>query len=73
MYLYKPGLTCAELRVPKGNRAFKVQDWPLALAHYSTAMQIDPSNHLYPLNRSLVYLKQSKCVRLARSAVRFAS
>ncbi|GAA5969171.1 hypothetical protein JCM3765_005746 [Sporobolomyces pararoseus] len=47
----------AEASKTAGNAAFKSQDYPLALSHYSTAIQLDPSVSTYPLNRSLVYLK----------------
>ncbi|GAA5975651.1 hypothetical protein JCM21900_001449 [Sporobolomyces salmonicolor] len=41
----------------QGNDAFKDNNLPLALAHYSTAVQRDPSVSTYFLNRSLVHLK----------------
>lgn len=41
----------------QGNEAFKQQKYPLALAHYSTAVKLDPSAFTYPLNRSAVHLK----------------
>ncbi|KAK4047663.1 hypothetical protein OIO90_006092 [Microbotryomycetes sp. JL221] len=41
----------------KGNAAFQQGNFQLALAHYTTAIAIDPSLHTLPLNRSLVYLK----------------
>ncbi|GAA5984041.1 hypothetical protein JCM5350_005001 [Sporobolomyces pararoseus] len=47
----------AEASKTAGNAAFKAQNYPLALSHYSTAIQLDPSVSTYPLNRSLVYLK----------------
>ncbi|GAA5916665.1 hypothetical protein JCM8208_005522 [Rhodotorula glutinis] len=40
-----------------GNAAFKAQQWELALAHYSTAIQLDPSIATYPLNRAAVHLR----------------
>lgn len=42
----------------KGNQAFKLGDHPLAIAHYTTAIALDPSEFTYPLNRSQTYLKQ---------------
>ncbi|GAA5823283.1 hypothetical protein JCM3770_003065 [Rhodotorula araucariae] len=40
-----------------GNAAFKAGEYELAVAHYSTAIQLDPSVATYPLNRALVHLK----------------
>ncbi|GAA5942411.1 hypothetical protein JCM3775_006980 [Rhodotorula graminis] len=40
-----------------GNAAFKAGQWELALAHYSTAIQLDPSVATYPLNRAAVHLR----------------
>ncbi|GAA5943629.1 uncharacterized protein JCM15063_002988 [Sporobolomyces koalae] len=47
----------AEQSKAAGNAAFKAQDYPLALSHYSTAIALDPSVSTYPLNRALVHLK----------------
>ncbi|GAA5902301.1 uncharacterized protein JCM6883_001360 [Sporobolomyces salmoneus] len=47
----------AEQSKTAGNAAFKAQDYPLAISHYSTAIALDPSISTYPLNRALVYLK----------------
>ncbi|GAA5974636.1 hypothetical protein JCM11641_007034 [Rhodosporidiobolus odoratus] len=47
----------AEQSKKAGNSAFAQQNYPLALAHYSTAIQLDPSVSTYPLNRAAVYLK----------------
>lgn len=41
----------------QGNAAFKAGDLPLALANYSTAIQLDPSSAVYVNNRALVHLK----------------
>jgi tetratricopeptide (TPR) repeat protein len=41
----------------QGNAAFKSQQYPLAISHYSTAIALDPSVSTYPLNRALVHLK----------------
>ena len=43
-----------------GNLAFKQGNLILALSNYSNAIELDRSNYIYPLNRSAVYLKQSK-------------
>ncbi|GAA5838054.1 hypothetical protein JCM5353_003381 [Sporobolomyces roseus] len=51
--------SAAEQSKADGNAAFKLQHYPLALSHYSTAIQLDPSISTYPLNRSLVHLKLS--------------
>ncbi|TNY17371.1 hypothetical protein DMC30DRAFT_125268 [Rhodotorula diobovata] len=40
-----------------GNAAFKAAQWELALAHYSTAIRLDPSTATYPLNRAAVHLR----------------
>ncbi|KDE08523.1 hypothetical protein MVLG_01302 [Microbotryum lychnidis-dioicae p1A1 Lamole] len=47
----------AEASKDKGNLAFRQANYALALAHYTTSIQLDPSSYLYPLNRSLVHLK----------------
>ncbi|GAA5874733.1 hypothetical protein JCM1840_000418 [Sporobolomyces johnsonii] len=49
--------TAAEQARLKGNQAFKDNNLPLALAHYSTAIQRDPSLSTAFLNRALVHLK----------------
>ncbi|SCV68192.1 BQ2448_313 [Microbotryum intermedium] len=50
----------AEASKDKGNLAFRQANYPLALAHYTTSIQLDPSCYLYPLNRSLVHLKSNE-------------
>ncbi|CEQ41029.1 SPOSA6832_02703 [Sporobolomyces salmonicolor] len=52
----------------QGNDAFKDNNLPLALAHYSTAIQRDPSVSTYFLNRSLVHLKLDHLSEAARDA-----
>ncbi|BGP35839.1 hypothetical protein JCM10296v2_007691 [Rhodotorula toruloides] len=42
-----------------GNAAFKAGNFDLALANYSTAIQLDPSVSAYALNRAAVHLKLS--------------
>ncbi|BGP03953.1 TPR_REGION domain-containing protein [Rhodotorula toruloides] len=42
-----------------GNAAFKAGNFDLALANYSTAIQLDPSVSTYALNRAAVHLKLS--------------
>ncbi|GAA6033570.1 hypothetical protein JCM8097_001460 [Rhodosporidiobolus ruineniae] len=49
--------TKAEQSKDAGNAAFRKSNFPLALAHYSTAIQLDPSVATYPLNRAAVHLK----------------
>ncbi|KAK4046453.1 hypothetical protein OIV83_006045 [Microbotryomycetes sp. JL201] len=58
----------AEAAKLKGNAAFKDGNFELAVAHYTTAIQIDPSAYTYPLNRSLVYLKLGKAREAERDA-----
>ncbi|KAI5477139.1 hypothetical protein MNV49_006795 [Pseudohyphozyma bogoriensis] len=50
------GTTAAQAK-DKGNVAFKAGNLNLALAHYTTAISLDPGEFTYPLNRSLVHLK----------------
>ncbi|KAF8259759.1 hypothetical protein EI94DRAFT_1900634 [Lactarius quietus] len=50
----------AELAKEKGNVAFKANDDATARSLYSHAMIFDPSNHLYPLNRSVANLKLAR-------------
>lgn len=44
----------------KGNVAFKASDYNLAIANYTVAIQLDPSEFTYPLNRCMTYLKMEK-------------
>lgn len=44
---------------PQGNAAFNAGNYDLALANYSTAIQLDPSVSTYALNRAAVHLKLS--------------
>lgn len=55
-------LFSSPLILEQGNLAFKESNYPLALAHYTTALQQDPSEFTYPLNRALVYLKLEQSV-----------
>lgn len=55
-------------RAKKGNAAFLKGQLALALASYTTAIQLDPSVAAYPLNRAAVYLKQSEWVRAEKDA-----
>ena len=43
--------------MPQGNIAFKAEDYATARSLFSHAMAFDPSNHIYPLNRSQANLK----------------
>ncbi|POY72213.1 hypothetical protein BMF94_4719 [Rhodotorula taiwanensis] len=52
----------------QGNAAFLKGQLALALASYTTAIQLDPSVAAYPLNRAAVYLKQSEWVRAEKDA-----
>lgn len=44
----------------QGNAAFKANDFPTAIGHYTAAILADPSNATYPLNRAAAYLKLGK-------------
>jgi len=48
----------AEAKKGLGNDAFKKQDYAAAVAFYSEAADIDPSNHVYYSNRSMCLEKQ---------------
>lgn len=52
----------------KGNIAFKAQDYSLAIANYSVAIQLDPSEFTYTLNRCMSYLKLEKCKEAEKDA-----
>ncbi|KAL6299885.1 hypothetical protein BKA93DRAFT_819723 [Sparassis latifolia] len=41
----------------QGNAAFQHENYFEALEHYAEAMQSDPTNYIYPLNRSMANLK----------------
>ncbi|KAG3092984.1 hypothetical protein PI125_g16996 [Phytophthora idaei] len=42
----------ADAKKNEGNEAFKKQDYPIAVARYTEAIEIDPTNHVYFSNRS---------------------
>lgn len=52
----------------QGNAAFAERDLDLALANFSTAIQLDPATAAYPLNRAAVYLKLREWTRAERDA-----
>ncbi|GAA6017380.1 hypothetical protein JCM10207_005615 [Rhodosporidiobolus poonsookiae] len=58
----------AEQAKAAGNAAVKLQNYPLALAHYDTAIALDPSVHTYPLNRALVHLRLERFADAERDA-----
>ena len=43
-----------------GNANFKKGAYEEALANYSTAIQLDPANVMYPANKAMVHLKMEK-------------
>lgn len=43
-------------------------DYPLSLANFNTAIELDPSVAAYPLNRAAVYLKQREWARAEKDA-----
>ncbi|KJA18993.1 hypothetical protein HYPSUDRAFT_204910 [Hypholoma sublateritium FD-334 SS-4] len=47
----------AKLAKEKGNIAFKRKDYAIARLLYTQAMEIDPSQYLYPLNSAIANLK----------------
>ncbi|KAH8924888.1 hypothetical protein BT69DRAFT_1332614 [Atractiella rhizophila] len=50
----------AQSEKEKGKEAFKKGDYPLSIGHYTRAMQLDPKEATYPLNRAMAYLKLNK-------------
>ncbi|GAA5971689.1 hypothetical protein JCM8115_002184 [Rhodotorula mucilaginosa] len=60
--------TKAEQYKQAGNAAFAERDLDLALANFSTAIQLDPATAAYPLNRAAVYLKLREWTRAERDA-----
>jgi len=50
----------AEEEKNKGNDAYKDKKFDLAIQHYNAAMQHDPQNIVYLLNRAAVYLEMDK-------------
>ena len=55
-----------------GNQAYKNREFETALAHYAKAMELDPTNMLYWLNRSAVYFETGdfdKCIKDCEDAV----
>lgn len=49
--------SAAQLAKEQGNEAFKAHDFDAARASYSRAMELDPAEFVYPLNRSMANLK----------------
>jgi stress-induced-phosphoprotein 1 len=45
----------AELAKEKGNQAVKSKQYDEAISHYTEAIKLDPTNHVYYSNRSSVY------------------
>jgi tetratricopeptide (TPR) repeat protein len=52
----------------RGNEAFKKKLYQQAVDHYSTAIKLDPSNHLYYSNRSAAYDKMGEYNNMIRDA-----
>ena len=46
----------ADAKKAEGNAAFVKKDYPTAIARYTEAIEIDPSNHVYFSNRSAAHL-----------------
>lgn len=62
----------AEEEKDKGNAAYNAKDFDKAIEHYSKAIELDPNNIVYLLNRAAVYLARGeyeKCVEECDSAV----
>lgn len=56
-----------------GNDCFKAGNYPKAIVHYTTCIDIDPSNHVFFTNRALTHQKlqnHSQAVQDASTAVR---
>jgi stress-induced-phosphoprotein 1 len=45
----------AVLKKNEGNEAFKARDYDTAIARYSEAIELDPTNHVFYSNRSMAY------------------
>lgn len=50
----------AEEEKEKGNEAYKKKDFENAIKHYNNAMELDPNNIVYLLNRAAVYTEMGK-------------
>lgn len=62
----------AEEEKDKGNAAYNAKDFDKAIEHYSKAIELDPNNIVYLLNRAAVYLARGeyeKCVEECDAAV----
>ena len=62
----------AEEEKEKGNAAYSAKEFEKAIEHYSKAIELDPNNIVYLLNRSAVYLaggEYEKCVEECDAAV----
>jgi len=62
----------AEAAKMKGNEAYKKKDFEAAVKHYNEAMELDPKNITYLLNRAAVYLEMAKyneCISDCQKAV----
>jgi len=62
----------AEEEKDKGNAAYNAKEFDKAIEHYSKAIEYDPNNIVYLLNRAAVYLARGeyeKCVEECDSAV----
>ena len=53
---------CAQIVTFQGNAAFKSEDFPAAVGHYTAAILADPNNPTYCLNRAAAYLRLGKYV-----------
>lgn len=60
--------TFAESWKTLGNNAFKIKDYPLAIKHFTQAIEIDPLNPIYYSNRSLAYASQQDWLLSAQDA-----
>jgi stress-induced-phosphoprotein 1 len=58
----------AEAAKDKGNLAFKNKQFKDSVEHYSDAIKLDPSNHVYYSNRSAAYHKLENYDRMIRDA-----
>ncbi len=52
----------AEIKKVQGNSAFAKKDFFAAIQHFSEAIELDPSNHVYYSNRSACFAEMGRFV-----------
>jgi stress-induced-phosphoprotein 1 len=66
-----PDLSIQEFK-NKGNDAYKKKEFDQAIALYNQAIEVDPENVMYRLNKAAVYLEQGKydeCIASCKEAI----